>query len=352
MSERWGGRGVAVAAAFARCWRSSVSGCTPTGPGALVRLSDQARGRRGPPPVRSCLRCGRSRCRAVAPSTSPAAPVPTAGYKVAKGVLSVRRGHRRRGGSPATAGRQGGHLPGARGDSWNKHRPLHRRHRQQPRPQGQRLHRDHHHHRGNGHTGRSSNSIATHALLEAPTSLWANGTGGLDIGNRFGGAHLNLAASTLTATSTHSPLFAVDPAHNTYSFHASVAHPADFYPYRARPPLPGPRFRGALRRPHQRRQQRRRRRPHARCPLPQPDHRARSGPVGEPLHLLDPAHGPLPLQRHRVHRRRDAHLHTVTGFGGYDAEDALITVAPNGDLYPRWTDQLHHRAGVTTRPAR
>ena len=84
---------------------------------------------------------------------------------------------------------------------------------------------------GNGHTGRSSNSIATHALLEAPSSLWANGTGGLDIGNRFGGAYLNLTTHTLTATSTHSPLFAVDPAHNTYSFPASVAHPADAYPY-------------------------------------------------------------------------------------------------------------------------
>ena len=50
---------------------------------------------------------------------------------------------------------------------------------------------------GNGHTGRSSNVVATKALLEAPTAVRTNGSGGLEIGNRFGGAYVNLTdAST------------------------------------------------------------------------------------------------------------------------------------------------------------
>jgi sugar lactone lactonase YvrE len=311
-----------------------VSGCTPAGPGALVRLSNL--GVRSPGPA-ACQELPRARTLAVSSSgtvyfvgdDSPGTRI----YKVAKGVLSVVAGTGAWGysgnGGPATAATF-------------------------RRPEGLWIDRtglyiaDTGNNRvrkvdgstgiittvaGNGHTGRSSNSIATHALLEAPSSLWANGTGGLDIGNRFGGAYLNLTTHALTATSTHSPLFAVDPAHNTYSFPASVAHPADTYPYAP-----------VLRYPN-----------HSSTATPFAG-RTSGGSDADGTPALD-AHFPnqiiglaadpsgtlyistiLPTDPYPYNdiESIDAAthtLHTVTGFGGYDAEDAAITVAPNGDLY-------------------
>ena len=332
-TQLWGGRRTAVVAALA-VLAVLVSGCTPAGPGALVQLSNLGAVSSGPA---ACHELPPARTLAVSSSGTVyfVGDYSVGGriYKVAKGVLSVVAGTGTWGfsgdGGPATAAsfrRPEGLWIDSTGlyiaDTGNN------RVRKVTGSTGIITTIA-----GNGHTGRSSNSIATHALLEAPSSLWANGTGGLDIGNRFGGAYLNLTTHALTATSTHSPLFAVDPAHNTYSFPGSVAHPADAYPYAP-----------VLRYPN-----------HSSTGTPFAG-RTSGGSDADgtpaldalfPNQIIGLAADPsgnlylssiLPTDPypHNDIESIDAATHTlhnVTGFAGYDAQDAPLTVAPNGDLY-------------------
>jgi len=71
---------------------------------------------------------------------------------------------------------------------------------------------------GNGKSGSSAKAAhATATPVQVPTAVRTNGTGGLEIGNPTGGAYVNLAAGSLTPTSTHWYSFTVDPSNNTYS---------------------------------------------------------------------------------------------------------------------------------------
>ena len=206
---------------------------------------------------------------------------------------------------------------------------------------------------GNGHTGRSSNVVATKALLEAPTAVRTNGSGGLEIGNRFGGAYVNLTTRALTATSTHGPIFAVDPSNNTYSVAASVAHPATDlapvvrYANHTTTPVPylgtttpaGSSVDGA---------------PAVSAWLPDSITSLATNPAGDLYYSggggsFDPVDSAI-----RYVDPATKTLHTVSGFDGWAInQETLVTVAPNGDLYAtadRDTEILRrdHTTGTVT----
>jgi hypothetical protein len=182
---------------------------------------------------------------------------------------------------------------------------------------------------GNGYNGRSSNKVATKALLQRPQSVRTNGSGGLDIGNLFGGAYVNLKTGSLTATSTHGPVFAVDPSNNTYSVAASVAHPATDVPpvvkyanhsTRPVPYLGTPAYGG---------------------PAPIDGTPAVSADLPYPITwLASDAGGNLyfsgggNIYGARYVDAATKRLHTVSGFSGWSLDqDTKVVVAPNGDLY-------------------
>ena len=71
---------------------------------------------------------------------------------------------------------------------------------------------------------------------------------------------------------------------------------------------------------------------------------ARRGPVGQPLHLLGPAHGPLPVQRHRVHRRRDAHAAQRRGLRRLRRRGRSPHRRPERRPVRRRGQRLRHRA--------
>jgi hypothetical protein len=182
---------------------------------------------------------------------------------------------------------------------------------------------------GNGYNGRSSNKVATKALLQRPQSVRTNGSGGLDIGNLFGGAYVNLKAGSLTATSTHGPVFAVDPSNNTYSVAASVAHPATDVPpvvkyanhsthpvaYLGTPVYGGPAPIDGT--------------PAVSADLPYPITWLASDAGGN-LYFS----GGGNIYGTRYVDPTTKRLHTVSGFSGWSLDqDTKVVVAPNGDLY-------------------
>ena len=337
--EQWAGRRVAVVASLAML-AVLVSGCTPAGPGALVQLSNLGAVSSGPPPVRTCLRRGRSRCRAVARCTSSAttpvaAASTTASTRWRRACCRSSRAPARGGfsgdGGPAKAAM----LPEPPGALDRQHRPLHRRHREQPRAQGQRLDRDHHHHRRQRpHRAQLQQHRHPRPPRGALQPLGATAPAASTSATASAAPTSTSPPTRSRATSTHSQHFAVDPCAQHLQLRRLGRPPAvddlpGADPAATRTTAP----------------------PASRTPAAPP---AGSDADGTPaLDALPPqrpivglatdAAGNLYVspdlrmlrsRAHRVHRRRDRARCTASrGFDGLRAEDASIAVAPNGDLY-------------------
>ncbi len=208
---------------------------------------------------------------------------------------------------------------------------------------------------GNGHTGRSSNVVATKALLEAPTAVRTNGSGGLEIGNRFGGAYVNLTDASTDGHIDPRPDLRGGPVEQ-HLLGCRVAALPRHRPRTGRALRQPHHDSGAVPRHHHARRQLRRRSacgvgvaagyPRPRCCATNPagDLYYSGGggsfdPVDSAIRYVDPA---------------TKTLHTVSGFDGWAInQETLVTVAPNGDLYAtadRDTEILRrdHTTGTVT----